>query len=359
MNTLSLDIIVTAYNNAEHLDECLHSVAQQTHPHFKVLVIDNASSDATPEIARRWSEQDSRFSFHRNDENVGHIRSANRAYKMTSGEFVLQLHADDLLKPDFLQKVLIEGLSQHPECPYAYSLFSRLVDGCDTGDIMQFRPVLMTGPHQIIDYLCFTNWIIQSFAIFRRTKFDQVGGFDRHIERFRSNDAEAPRGGFLDHYMWIRLSTFGPAYVVNERLGLYREHGTSLRKVQVGQKRFIQEAIRTYDFIYDDHDLFDDVTRYLAKANQVGRLLTDNGLSKTAVDMLKSSETGPEIAPMRKTFLEALLNSLKNYVFDSIEYRNRFVFDTPSNLAVIERFLETLPADTSPVHSSYRQSIRK
>lgn len=354
MNNPSLDIIVTAYNNGDHLDECLQSIAQQTHSDFRVLIIDNASQDATPEIAKKWTRLDHRFNFHQNEENIGHIRSANRAYKMTSSEYVLQLHADDLLKPEFIKKVLLEGLAQHPECPYAYSLFSRLVDGVDTEDIQQFVPDLETGKHQIIDFLCFTNWIIQSFAIFRRAQFDRVGGFERHIDRFRSNDAESPRGGFLDHYMWIRLSTLGPAYVVNDRLGLYREHNSSLSKVQLGQKRFIQEAIRTYDFIYDDHDLFDDITRYLAKVNQVGRLLTDNGLSKTAVDILKSSETGPEIAPMRKAFLEALLTSLRNYVFDSVEYRHHVLFEMPNNLAILEKFIATLPDDPGVIQSSYR-----
>lgn len=355
MENTSLDIIVTAYNSADHLDECLRSVAQQTHESFQVLVIDNASQDSTAEIGRQWAERDARFRFHRNEKNLGHTHSANRAYGMLSGEYVLQLHADDLLKPDFIQKVLVEGLALYPGCAYAYSLFSRYIDGVETGDVGQFRPDLSTGVHQLIDYLCFTNWIIQSFAIFRRSHFNKVGGFERHIERFRSDDAVAPRGGFLDHYMWIRLATVGPAYVVNEALGLYRVHDASLRKTASGQKRLIQEAIRTYDYIYDDHDLFDDVTRYAVKVNQVGRLLTNNGLVKTAVDMVNSFETGPEIAPIRKTFLSAVYHGLNKYIFDSNEHYNRFMLETPANLASLRSILATLPADPEKLVSNYRR----
>ncbi|NBY72193.1 MAG: glycosyltransferase family 2 protein [Betaproteobacteria bacterium] len=352
----SLDIIVTAYNNGEHLNDCLQSVFDQTFTDYNLLIIDNASIDQTPLIANYWTKKDYRFKFIRNHKNIGHIKSANLAYKKMSGDFVLQLHGDDILKPNFLQRVFLDGLSQNPNCSYGFSLYSRLKDGKDTNDIFQFIPNLSTGAHQIIDYLCFTNWIIQSFAIFNRQCFDRVGGFERHIQRFHSDDAQSPRGGFLDHYMWIRLSSLGPAYVVKERLGLYRQHTESLRNVQIGERRLIQEAIRTYDFIFDDHDLFDDITRYLSKVNQFGRLLTNHGLCKTALDFLNSAETGPEIYPIRKSFLKSLALSLSNFVFDDSSNTANFKLETLENIKLIKELNEKIPQDKLPVSSTYRNS---
>jgi glycosyltransferase involved in cell wall biosynthesis len=343
-----LDIIVTTYNGAEHLDECLASVCAQTWGDFAVLVIDNASTDDTTSIVARWVESDPRVTYLCNERNVGHTASANRAYKRTSAEYVLQLHGDDALAPTFLEEVLEHGLKRHPECPFAYSLFSRLIGGRPTGDIYQFIPDLPTGVHPVLGYLCFTNWIIQSFAVFRRAAFDRVGGFERHIARFRSDDAVAPRGGFVDHYMWARLATLGPAYVSAARLGYYRihqSHESSLYGQATQQRRLVQEAVRTYDYIFDDHDLFNDITRYMAKVNQMGRLLTDNGLVKTALEMVRSTETGPEITPYRKGFMTAIHSALKDIIFDAPEDNVRYVLEHPSILDVFADSIRKMPDD--------------
>ena len=53
-----ITIGVPVYNGADLLDESLACLARQTFGDFKVLIYDNASTDATPEIARRWAERD-------------------------------------------------------------------------------------------------------------------------------------------------------------------------------------------------------------------------------------------------------------------------------------------------------------
>ncbi len=343
-----LDIIVTTYNGAHHLNDCLRSIRNQSYRDFQVLVIDNASTDDTAEAMADWLDRDPRIRYYRNEQNVGHIASANIAYRMTSAEYVLQMHVDDVLHPDFLTEVLANGLARHPECAFGYSLFYRLINGVAVEGTHQYRPNLPTGVQQVMGPLCFTSWIIQSFAVFRRANFDAVGGFDRHISRFWGNDSVSLRGGFVDHYMWARLATTGPAYVVDAPLGYYRIHEKSQFTQTAERRRLIQEAIRTYDYIYDDHDLFDDVTRYLVKVNEVGRLLTDNGLVKTAIDMLASTETGPEINPLRKGFLTALHDAMRVMIFDSPKWRDHYQMEPTATLDALAATLETLPPDTMP-----------
>lgn len=341
-----LDILVTTYNCADELDECLASLAVQKYGDFNVLVVDNASEDDTEDVVAAWASRDRRIAYHRQPENIGYTDSVNLAYKMTSSDYVLQLHGDDILLPNFLNEVLVSGLKAHPECPFGYSLFSRYIDDLPTGDVHQFLPDLPTGAHPMLGYLCFTNWIIQSFAVFRRAAFDRVGAFDRHIARFRPSDIATLRAGYVDHYMWARLATLGPAWVVNQRLGYYRTHEASGSGGFRQRGFYIQEAIRTYDFIFDDHDLFDDVHRYLAKVNQIGRLLTDNGLVRSALDMLGSSETGPELAPFAHRFLQTLLDTLRTMIFDSATLRDRIVIERPENLDTLAALIrERYPAD--------------
>lgn len=344
----SLDILVTTYNGVAYLGDCLQSLVSQRFTDFRVLIVDNASSDGTPALVRDWMALDSRIHYHRNPQNIGHILSANTAYQMSNAEFVLQIHDDDMLHPDFFTHVLEMGLMHQPDCPFAYSLYYRLVDDTTLPGIHQFRPELPTGVHDVLPSLCFTNWILQSFTVFRRAWFDAVGGFQRHIDRLHPDDAVKLRGGFVDHYMWARLATLGPAYVVNEALGFYRIHASSQFNQSSGSRRLIQEAIRTYDYIYDDHDLFGDVTRYLVKVNEAGRLLTHGGLIKTAIDMLQSPETGPELVPIRRAFLQGLHSGLEHMVFDSPKYREQFRLETPESMNILKQIICDLPPDTTP-----------
>jgi glycosyltransferase involved in cell wall biosynthesis len=341
----ALDILVTTYNGIAHLGDCLQSLVRQRFTDFEVLVIDNASSDGTPALVEEWMARDARIHYHRNPQNIGHMLSADTAYRMTRAEYVLQIHDDDMLHPDFLSQVLEQGLMQHPDCAFAYSLYHRLVNGVPVPGIHQYRPELPTGVHDVLPALCFTNWILQSFTVFRRAWFDAVGGFQRHIDRLHPEDAVKLRGGFVDHYMWARLATLGPVYVVDEALGHYRIHENSQLTQSASNRRLIQEAIRTYDYIYDDHDLFDDVTRYLVKLNQAGRLLTKNGLIKTAVDMLQCPETGPEIAPLRKAFLQGLYDGVHRMIFDSPRFQEQFKMENPEALPMLAQIIQDLPPD--------------
>ena len=67
----AITVGVPVYNGADLLDECLQSLARQTFADFEVLVFDNASTDATAEIAQAWAARDARFSYYRQEQNIG------------------------------------------------------------------------------------------------------------------------------------------------------------------------------------------------------------------------------------------------------------------------------------------------
>ena len=340
-----VDIIVSSYNCKHELIACIACVRAQTFPHYRLTIVDNASTDGTHEYLEHLRSIEPTIQVIENPQNLGHMISVAGAYAKTSAPYVWQLHGDDLIATTFLEQVLHQGLCKHPQSSFAYSLFSRLVNGQLIPDTHQYIADLPTGEHRVTDFLCLTNWILQSFTVFRREHFDAVGGFERHINKMNSDDSVAARVGFLDHYMWARLSTVGHAYVVQERLGSYRIHENSQWTLSNKRRRTIQEAVRTYDFIYDDHHLFDDVCRYLAKANQFGRLLTQNGIIKTAFDFILSNDTGPEILPIRKAFLTRMLAALTLMKFDSSEIPQPIYLEHPTTLNMLKFKLKGIPED--------------
>ena len=69
-----ITLIVTFYNEEAYLDSCLASVASQDYPNLEVLLMDDASTDASPEIARRYAAEDARMQLHRMEHNGGIAR---------------------------------------------------------------------------------------------------------------------------------------------------------------------------------------------------------------------------------------------------------------------------------------------
>jgi len=303
-----LDILLTAYNNPSFLDDCLNSLLKQTISDFNIYLVDDCSKDNMELVVTKFINLGLNITFIKNKKNKGALLSLNEMYKISTSPFILCLHHDDILEPDFIELVLFKGLMCHPECSLGYSLFSRLIDNNSTCDTGQLIPKLKTGVHDIVDFLCVTSWLIPSFVIFRRNSFDSVGAFDRHIEKIIT---DVYHSGSVDHYMYARLAAVGKAYVLNEHKGFYRIHNDQNTKTEAkGKTHISQSCTLAYDYIYNDHDLFNQVTRLIARANQVGRILANIGPIEYGISMVQSEFLGDEISDIKYEFLSRL-----HYVF--------------------------------------------
>jgi CDP-glycerol glycerophosphotransferase len=93
-----VSIVVIGFNDAEHLPAALRSAQTQTLRDIEIVVVDDASSDASVEIADGFAARDPRFHIHRLDSNSGGCsRPRNTGLDHATGEFVLFLDSDDVL----------------------------------------------------------------------------------------------------------------------------------------------------------------------------------------------------------------------------------------------------------------------
>jgi glycosyltransferase involved in cell wall biosynthesis len=94
-------VIVPAYNSAAFLDTCVKSVLGQTCSDFELILVDDGSKDATPELCDAYAKADPRVkAFHK--ENGGHTSARNRGLEASVGEYVLFLDSDDWLSRETL-----------------------------------------------------------------------------------------------------------------------------------------------------------------------------------------------------------------------------------------------------------------
>lgn len=104
--TPRLSIGVPVYNGADFIEEAIRSHLDQDFENFELVVSDNCSDDATPEIVQELAAQDSRVTYTRNDTNIGGPANFNRLFRLTSGDLFRWAAADDRIEPGYLSKVV-------------------------------------------------------------------------------------------------------------------------------------------------------------------------------------------------------------------------------------------------------------
>ena len=119
-----VSVVTPFYNAADYLPACIESVLGQTYSRFEYLLVDNQSTDGSPEIAATYAKKDNRIRIVRNREFVGQIRNYNGALRQISPDarYVKMVQADDLVFPECLERMIAVGES-HPSVAIISSYF--------------------------------------------------------------------------------------------------------------------------------------------------------------------------------------------------------------------------------------------
>ncbi len=123
-----VSIGVPVYNGARYLGEALESLLQQTYEDIEIIISDNASTDATEEIATSFAARDSRVRYHRLPENIGAAANFTRVLDLARGEYFRWAAADDLSAPEFIERC-VSVLDREPDVVQAYPRV-KLIDEC-------------------------------------------------------------------------------------------------------------------------------------------------------------------------------------------------------------------------------------
>jgi glycosyltransferase involved in cell wall biosynthesis len=117
-STPLVSFTVTAYNTEKYIAECLDSIfAQKGNYDFEVVVVDDASTDATEQVIRSYTDQ--RLRYIRHTSNQGAFATVNRGFQEARGQFVTRIDSDDRYRSDFLLTV-VPILQKYPEVGLVY-----------------------------------------------------------------------------------------------------------------------------------------------------------------------------------------------------------------------------------------------
>lgn len=172
-----VSVIVPAYNVSAYIEDALKSLERQSFKKFEVLIVDDGSTDNTAEIVTSFCQRDPRFRLLQK-QNGGLASARNYGIRHARGEYIALLDGDDMYQPDKLATHVIQ-LNRSQEIGVIYSA-SRAIreDGKPTFMVLSGKPV-KSDP--LLALLC-KNFIGHgSNAVFRRSIFDEVGGFEETL----------------------------------------------------------------------------------------------------------------------------------------------------------------------------------
>ena len=210
--TPTVSIVMAAKNYARFLPQAVRSVVDQTFADWELVIVDDGSTDHTPQAVRPFLT-DPRVRYHRSD-RLGQPRAKNLGYRLSRGDFVSYLDADDAWEPTKLEKQLAL-LRANPDVGVCYC--DRLL--MDEAGRVSENPSPTRGEGSL-QALFLNNTVCFSSVVVRRAVFDRVGGFDPELDLA------------IDYDLWLRVARHYQFAGVNEQLVLYRTgHGNLSKKL--------------------------------------------------------------------------------------------------------------------------------
>lgn len=214
-------VLVVTYNHELFIGDCLKGAVSQSYKNLQILVLDDASTDATQIVAR--SHHDKRIEYVRRPTNCGLVRNYNEGLALARGKYIWAMGGDDfLVDPDAVSAAVVQ-LESDKELGFLFhrpaSNSEDAVTFCDWGP----EPITLSG-YDVARKLCERNSICSPATIIRGDLLHRVGRYPAEF------------GCVGDLYVWFR------AALQSQRIGyrpeqslFYRRHERNLSAVYTGE----------------------------------------------------------------------------------------------------------------------------
>ncbi len=180
-------VLMSVYNGEKYLREAIDSILGQTFKDFEFLIIDDGSTDGSLEIIRSYA--DPRIWLIQNEENIGLTRSLNKGLKLSQGQYIARMDADDISLLERLEKQ-VHFLDEHMGVGLVSSSYIKInVDGEEIG----YQKV-STENDEIKERLLRFNCFCHPSAVFRRECIERVGAYRETFEIAQ------------DYDLWLRIA---------------------------------------------------------------------------------------------------------------------------------------------------------
>ncbi|MDD9948909.1 MAG: glycosyltransferase family 2 protein [candidate division Zixibacteria bacterium] len=182
-------IVILNWNREADTLECLDSLARMDYPSFAIVVVDNGSTDGSPEAIERWGHEHLPLTLIRNGENLGFVRGSNQGMRhalSTDTEYVFLLNNDTVVEPDALSLLVAtaeRSVDTGMAGPKIYQYGKdNVLDSAGTRDIPWLAQGFLIGhgeeDHGQYDYPGDLPYVTGTALLVKRAVLEKVGLMD-------------------------------------------------------------------------------------------------------------------------------------------------------------------------------------
>jgi glycosyltransferase involved in cell wall biosynthesis len=199
-----VSIICVCFNHERYVVESLQSALSQGYQNYELIVVDDGSSDGSADVIENFQRQHPQIKFIRLEKNEGICKAFNTGFNVSSGDFIIDLAADDVLLPDRIER----GVELFKTLDNSYGVIFGDAEWIDADGNRLFLHS-QKYPHNTIPQGDIYKHLIERYFIcsptimFRKSVIDALGGYDEALT-------------YEDFDFWIRSSRiFGYRYQPN------------------------------------------------------------------------------------------------------------------------------------------------
>lgn len=201
-----ISIVLPIYNGEKYMRQSIDSVICQTYTNWELLIVDDGSTDRTPDISREYERIDSRIHYYKNSQNMRLPRTLNRGFSLAKGDYLTWTSDDNRYKQQALEKMHEALVSANAHFVFASC---RIID--ENGKDVEYIMVDENSKKKIVGM----NPVGACF-LYTREAYETVGEYDPEFTLVEDFD------------YWQRMFTKFGAVTLKEILYEYRWHDGAL-----------------------------------------------------------------------------------------------------------------------------------
>ncbi len=241
-----VSVIICSHNREKLLPRAIDSVLNQSFKDFELIIIDDASSDATQQLVKDYIQKDDRIRYFKNDHNLGISKSRNRGCSLARANYIAMLDSDDWwLKQDKLLKQ-VKLLDSKP----MIGLVGTGIVLYDEKDNFIKEDIFESEDKKIRRKILSKNQFAQSSVVFRKEAYLNAGSYNE--EMIVCDDLAL----WLEiglRYKLANLPEALTAYLVNpegisklEKIRLIKETGSLIEKYKMNYPGYLKAKLKNF-----------------------------------------------------------------------------------------------------------------
>ncbi|HEY2726713.1 MAG TPA: glycosyltransferase family 2 protein [Parafilimonas sp.] len=227
-----VSIIMATYNGEKFLHEQLISVVQQTYPYLEIIIVDDNSTDNTPNILRAFARQHSNIHLYFNEHNLGYIKTFEKGCTLASGNYISFCDQDDVWA---LNKIELQMQTLRDDAMVYCN--DEMVDTNLNSLSKQYSDFKQLSSFDNCLHFATDNCVAGHSMIMKKELFNFAYPFPKEIPH--------------DHWCAFCATFFGGVKYLNKPLVKWRMHENNVTHSEVNKKETIRAMRKRLDIFFN------------------------------------------------------------------------------------------------------------